>query len=388
MLVHVLQDKAGGITSIVTKLLAHMKGDGSRHAVLVDPLLDIHPRTSSALPADTVHRMTHRLPRENLFAVLRRLHRTIPRGPGILFAHDWLELAAAHRHDPGRTVVQVLHGDMEYYYQLAERHRDVVDVFVVCSEACQETLRARLPERHDDIRLVQTGVEITASRREAAAGPLRLCFCGRLDNGHKGVLDLPQIDAVLRARQVDVRWTVMGDGPDEAALRSAWHEGCDRVAWLGSIPNAAVREHMAQQDVLVLPSRQEGFPVVLLEAMATGLVPVVSDIRSGVPESVDQGDTGFRHPVGDIDGFAGAIQRLAEDRPQLERMSAAARQRIEERFALHRGIRKWDALVDECSATPRRPWRRTPVPYGSRLDRPWLPNRLVRLVRWRPGGTR
>ena len=62
-----------------------------------------------------------------------------------------------------------------------------------------------------------------------------------------------------------------------------------------------------QHDVLVMPSRNEGLPVALLEAGAAALIPVVSDLPSGIPEVVESGVSGYRVPVGDIRRFADAI---------------------------------------------------------------------------------
>lgn len=380
--VHVLPDKLGGVTEIVRNLLRHCaRVRGPHAAVLVDARADVHPRTTTPVPADAVVHVGHDLPRENLYSALKRLRAALPEGSGVLAAHDWLELAAAHHFDLRRPVIQVLHGDMEYYYLLAQRHQEVVDLFVTYSRACQDHLRSLLPARADDVRLVPYGIEMDTAQRTPVDGPLRLCFAGRLDHGHKGVLDLPKIDAELRARSVDVAWTVVGTGPDEAALREAWT--APDIHWAGRQPNATLRSMLAAQDVFVLPTRGEGFPVALLEAMAAGLVPVVCDIRSGVPEVVHEGRTGFRPAIGDLDGFVGAIQKLATDRTLLETMSRAARSEVAEAYEVRRCATQWDALFAACAARPRRPWRRTRVPYGSRLDRPWLPNALVRGVRRR-----
>ena len=62
-----------------------------------------------------------------------------------------------------------------------------------------------------------------------------------------------------------------------------------QVRWLGRLTTPALLDQYVAQDVFVLPTRAEGFPVALVEAMGAGLVPVVSDIESGVPEIVDAG---------------------------------------------------------------------------------------------------
>ena len=132
--VYVVPDKMGGLVSIVANLLAFRRPDNS-----TDTVVRVHNRFSTDtrfvghLAASQHVTIEHALPLENLYPVLRRLARAIPAGPGVLVANDLLELALLHYYDPGRTVVYILHGDHDYYYDLAVRHQPVIDVFVTYS---------------------------------------------------------------------------------------------------------------------------------------------------------------------------------------------------------------------------------------------------------------
>src|SRR6185295_1094198 len=201
-----------------------------------------------------------------------------------------------------------------------------------------------------------------------------------LEHGQKGVLELPAIAAGLRARSIDATWTIIGDGPDAAALRAAW-PASDGVRHLGAMTNAETIASLADHDVFVLPTRVEGLPVALLEAMGSGVVPVVSDIESGVPEVVTAGVSGLLPPVGDVEGFAAAIARLDADRPLLERMSAAARRTVEERFDVRDRVADYQALYARYAELYQPLAADATLHYGSRLDQPWIPNPFVRLVR-------
>jgi glycosyltransferase involved in cell wall biosynthesis len=130
-----------------------------------------------------------------------------------------------------------------------------------------------------------------------------------------------------------------------------------------------------------MPSRGEGLPVALLEGGAAALVPVVSDLESGIPEVVESGVSGYRAPVGDIAAFADAIVALDRDRDRLESMSAAVRDVVARRFdATERTVEyqrlfaRWRELKRARPAHPR-------LYYGSRLDQPWMPNSAVKLIR-------
>jgi glycosyltransferase involved in cell wall biosynthesis len=377
----VLPDALGGVASFVSHVARARPDDAppldvcwvrqrsSKHAA--------HPG-SLVLPARRTLRVAHDWPAENLFALLRRMRRAVGPGSGVLVANDFIGLAYAAWRDPGRSVVQILHGDAEAHYQLAERYGAHVDAFVAVSARIRDELARRLPGRTDHIHLLPSGVPIPERTRRPAGGPLRVVYSGRLDRA-KGALDLPEIDRQLAADGWEVRWTLFGAGPDEAALRRAF-DGCPRVEFAGALAPDEVADRLADHDAFVLPSRVEGLPLALLEAMAAGLVPVCSNLASGVRDVVDPGENGFLVPVGEPTRFAEAIATLARDRALLERASTAAAARVRARFDVKDRARAFFDLLRDLCESPRaaRPGlRRGP----SRLDRPWLPNPLVRAIR-------
>lgn len=375
----VLPDKVGGVVNIIDGLLRHRQPDTFRYgAVLTHNPLSSDTRFGGVLPGDWQRTVEFRSPVENFVSVLRRVRQAVPRGAGVLVANDLLELAMASRFETGKTVVQVLHGDHDYYYDLAVRHQHAVDAFVTYGRVMQRTLQARLPHRAADVHLLPYGIPLARAARHAVDGPLRLYVAGRLEHGQKGVFDLPAIDEVLAARGVDARWTVVGGGPDEAELRRRWTSG--RATFVGAVSRDEVVARATNQDVFVLPTRYEGVPVSLLEAMSVGLVPVASDIESGVREVVEHQRTGVLVPVGDIGAFAEAIAALDRDRSRLNAMGHAARAHV----AAQHDVRTCTDAYQQLFAgfnTLRRPRTGTSQPYGSTLDRPWIPNLAVRSVR-------
>jgi glycosyltransferase involved in cell wall biosynthesis len=378
--VFVLPDKLGGVFNYASNLLAHRAPDDFSYAAIrTDNTADTDTRSDEPLPADRDVRFTYSLPPENVHSVLRRLARDIAPGPGVVVASGWIELALTSVYDSGRAVVAINHGDFAYYYDLAVRHRDTIDAFVAISERMVHRLRELLPDRTDSIFLLPHGVDIPPETRTPSAGPLRLLYVGRLHRD-KGIADLPLIDRRLRERGIDVTWTIQGTGPHDAELRAAWSDRPD-VRWTGMQPMANVLALYRSHDVLVMPSRGEGLPVALLEGGAAGVVPVVSDLPSGIPEVVTPGVTGFRPATGDVKAFADAIERLASDRPLLEAMSAAVRARVADRFDATRCTAAYQALFARWRELKRPRPPASKLAYGSRLDRPWMPNSVVKALR-------
>jgi glycosyltransferase involved in cell wall biosynthesis len=95
-----------------------------------------------------------------------------------------------------------------------------------------------------------------------------------------------------------------------------WIAGAEKEAW------------MRQTNVFILPSRNEGLPMAMLEAMAWGKALIVSPV-GGIPEFVTDGVEGFLVPPDDIDAIADAIRKLAENPDLRRQMGLAARKRVE-----------------------------------------------------------
>ena len=372
--VYALPDKLGGVFNFCANLMAHRAGPMRTGAVLTHNRLDRDARSDEPLPADWQTVVEHS-PRENLYAPLRRMRRAIE-GDGALVCNDWLELATAAAY-PGRTVFSILHMDAPYYYDLASRHDADIDVYVTYTQYLRDRLLALLPHRADSIVLRRYGVRVRGQRRPSS-GPLRLLYSGRLDR-NKGVFDLPIIDAALRTGGVDVQWTMQGTGPDGDELRRAWPN--DSVRWCGRRSMPEVLAEYEQQDVLVMPSRHEGLPVALLEAGAAGMPVVVSDLPTGIPEVVHNGGTGYRLAAGDTTGFAAAITRLARDRDHLERAGQAMREQVSRDWNIETNASGYERLFERWAELRRPRAMGRVVPYGSRLDKRWMPNVMVRAVR-------
>ena len=126
-----------------------------------------------------------------------------------------------------------------------------------------------------------------------------------------------RIDSVMEifariAARVPARLLLVGDGPELATARRMARDldVADRVQSLGSQENVIPLLSIA--DLFLLPSAQESFGLAALEAMACG-VPVVASNAGGLPEVIDDGVTGFLHPIGDVDAMAASGLLLLSD---------------------------------------------------------------------------
>jgi glycosyltransferase involved in cell wall biosynthesis len=161
-----------------------------------------------------------------------------------------------------------------------------------------------------------------AALRLAHPGPLRIGQIGALVDHHKGQRVL--FEALRLAAPALARCPVLliGTGEDEAALRREARD-LPQVVFTGFVDNVA--DHLAALDLFVFPSREEGLGSVLIDAMAQGL-PIVASQVGGIPELIEDGQTGLLIPPGDAPALAAALTRLVADAELRARLGAAARQ--------------------------------------------------------------
>lgn len=161
------------------------------------------------------------------------------------------------------------------------------------------------------------------------------------------------LEAMARMQRPATLWCV-GDGPLRSVLeRQALALGLrGRVAWLGERED--VPALLGASDVFLLPSRSEGLPLTLLEAMAARRACVASDIGP-VREVLEGGEIGVRVPVADAGALAAALDRLAADAGLRQRLGEAARTRVETEFSSAANVarleRFYDGLMEEGGCT-------------------------------------
>lgn len=170
----------------------------------------------------------------------------------------------------------------------------------------------------------------------------RILFVGRLA-AVKGVPLLLEALFHLKGRHPQARLTLVGDGPERPSLEALTRrlDLSDLVEFAGYSDEAGVASHLAQADLLVLPSFAEGLPVVLMEAMAARL-PVIASRVAGVPELVDDGLSGFLFPPSDLETMIMRMDTLLSD-PQIGlKMGEAGREKV---MAEHDATREASKLL-------------------------------------------
>jgi glycosyltransferase involved in cell wall biosynthesis len=241
-------------------------------------------------------------------------------------------------------------------------------IFTQSGEDAETAVRARIAEAHRVV-WIGNGVELGRFhpgpidhdvRREFDLGPddRVVAFVGRLVKD-KGILELIQAMALVRSKMPSAKLLVIGEKnfPDVATKRVVQPLLEDAIAEGGlqdAIRFTGFRDDVPRllraADVMVLPSRGgEGMPRSIIEAMATGLPVVATNVR-GSREEVIHGETGLLVPPRDADRLAHAILELLSDPREAREMGTRGRQRAldlyDERIVLERQLSVYRRLVE------------------------------------------
>ncbi|MCP1675799.1 glycosyltransferase involved in cell wall biosynthesis [Natronocella acetinitrilica] len=270
--------------------------------------------------------------RKSVFVLLARMFRV----PAILHMHGG-EFDRFFWHETGPLRRAYIHAILRGCHRV-----------LVLSEHWRRFYSELLPP--DRIQILPNGVNVPMGSAGSPHLPPAVLFMGRLEAA-KGVFDLLQAFARLRSRGVDAELWLAGVGDDAGIRRLASDLGVvDDVRLLGWIDEVARLERLRRAWLFCLPSRAEGLPIALLEAMVTGLPAVVTRVGA-MPEVIIDGEQGLTVESGDIDGLEQALGRLLGDPALRECMGRSARDRVRRHFDIRNTLDALERLYGEIGVT-------------------------------------
>jgi glycosyltransferase involved in cell wall biosynthesis len=206
--------------------------------------------------------------------------------------------------------------------------------------------------------VIPPGVDTARFSGPVGPRPPRILFVGDLGRGasHKGLPDLLAALARVAGRHPGAELVVVGDGDNRAELeRTAVVLGLARhVRFLGHLEGAGLTEIYRSARMLVLPSHNDNFPLVVLEAMASRLAVVATRVGA-VPELVGDRERGILVEPGDVSGLAAALDLLLAEPALAERLGMAGRELVESDYTWSAQARKTELVFRQViEAAPGR----------------------------------
>lgn len=331
----------GGAELLLLSLIEEWRRRGRRVVVLItlprppgipDRTDALRRHTSHVYPLAELFPGEEELRAEFVHFLLRRYH------PGLLLiagSHFLYPLLPSIRENfPEMAIVDQLFND-QYYFPANRAYARYID----CTCVPDARIGRRLKEEHGEdpsrVAVIPHGVSLPEPGKGAVAnlvsasggnfsGHPIVAFFGRW-SAEKGPTDFVRIAAAVHGRVPQARFVMTGEGPEAEAVRAEIRgSGLEEVFCLPGFVDD-VHAWIAAADVVVVPSRLDGMPLILFEAQAL-MKPVVASRTGSIPEVIEEGVTGFVREPGDIGGFAEAICALLSDAELRRRVGAAARE--------------------------------------------------------------
>lgn len=222
-------------------------------------------------------------------------------------------------------------------------------VVVALGELWADRLRDIAPRAR--IVTIPNAVRLPPTTFRTHDSPLQVVFLGEIGE-RKGAFTLIAAWAKLATEPTvlgGARLLMAGDRQvDRARAMVAEHGIARSVTVRGWLTSAEVADLLARSDILVLPSRSEGQPMAVLEAMANG-VAVIAGNSGGIPEMIEDGRSGLLVPPDDVDALSAALRRLVNDGELRRSLAEAGRDRVRSEFDLDVVWRRFDKLYREVA---------------------------------------
>lgn len=260
---------------------------------------------------------------------------------------------------PGVCRIGTVQNDDPDWYAMIRLYHAHLDLAAAVSETIKSRLEAMPEFARVPVAYVPYGVPMPENLEPGLADsqrPLRILYLGRLQRTQKRVHLFPAMLDQLKQSGIPFHWTIAGEGPERPVLEAAMksEQPKQTVSFTGKVAYADVPALLARHDVYLLVSDYEGLPLSLLEAMGQGLVPVISDLPSGVRTVVNE-TTGIRVPLDQPTAYVEGMLRLHQHRDELRELSRNAREKVRQEFSIAAMTDRWLAAIPKPIVQPS-PW--------------------------------
>jgi glycosyltransferase involved in cell wall biosynthesis len=375
---HFHNGSGGGVLSVIRNILRYRQNPEIENHVIYTINKENTPAFSlPGLEGAASEQVFYFSSKWNFYYTCSKLAKLLPNQKALIVAHDWLELGMVSNLGLKNPVVFFVHGAYDYYYNLAEKHSAWIDNYITVANHISQHLVAQLQNRCSDISYLRFPVPDINCSIEKNFSEIKIIFAGRCEAA-KGYTLLPHIQIELQKRNISVNWHIVGEGSKENNQQDIWPTKTN-IKFHGILKNNELINLLCKSHILLLPSIAEGMPVVVIEAMKAGVVPIVNDLPCGVQELVMHNNTGYLVSDNKIPIYADYIERLCLDFDLMLTISMNAKNFANQLFNPILNTHICNSFLHLSSQKFR--VKKAKKIYGSRLDQIWLPNIFVSFLR-------
>ncbi|OBG21333.1 glycogen synthase [Mycolicibacterium celeriflavum] len=300
-----------------------------------------------------------------------------PWRPDVVHAHDWLvahpSIALAEYFDvPLVSTIHATEAGRHSGWVSGRISRQVhaveswmvheSDSLITCSRSMSDEITELFGPGLAETRVIRNGIDAARwpfAERQPRTGSAHLLYLGRLEY-EKGIHDAIAALPRIRRTHPGTTLTIAGEGTQQDWLveQARKHKVLKATSFAGHLDHDALVRMLHTADAAVLPSHYEPFGIVALEAAATGIPLVTSDV-GGLGEAVIDGQTGVSYPPRDVAALAAAVRSVLDDPQAAQQRAIAARERLTSEF-------EWHTIADETAQVYLAAKRREREPHRRR----------------------
>ena len=303
---------------------------------------------------------------------------------------------------PRPCIVMTCHGILPTLFEDMRRLSAYFDAVVVTNRLAQKLAVTTAGLDVSRVRYASYGTAcpdaLSFLSNKSSGDLFTLAYVGRIEQSQKRVMDVARILEELTKRKQRVRLIIAGDGPQADEFRKALERASDayhHIEWLGHVAASDLPAQVwSRADAMILTSSWETGPIVVWEAMAHGVVVVTSRYTgSGLEGALEDGRNCLQFDIGDSEGAAEAVCRMAKNSALRRELAEAAFQLVRDRYSQEASVDLWDKVLCGIVQLPKTAKPDTQVEHqlaSGRLDGwfpPWMACAVRRALRRKPPDT-
>lgn len=374
---HFLNGYKGGVYHVVKNLVTYSESDKINNHIIYVIETESFPGWIHNPIEGVASELIFRYSRyENLNHVFKRLASTFS-SRHILVAHDWFELGLVSHLGLTNPIVFLIHGCYAYYYDLYHKHKVNIDLALSVSKFSTDLLSA-----HGDVdkKIIFYRVPVRDfNSRLKSFDKLSIAVIAEdLNDPNKGLEKIKLINKELKKFSIPVEWHFAGSGFTKEELSTWWGSDFNIPFYYGYVPQDLLQSFYDKANIYLLPSQNEGVPVSLIEAMKAGCIPFVAIWGRNVEDVVIDGYTGCILEDSQPETYTKLLVDLFSNKGKAQIISQNASLVAITKYNLSSQIFEFENYLQGL------PTRKSVVRkfiYGSRLDKPWIPNVITIAIR-------
>ncbi len=379
---HFYNENGGGVLSVISNIIKFSSNPFIEHHIIFT--VNIHHSKNFLLPkvrdAASIN-VFYYSPKWNFYYTCKELKKFIQNENVFIVSHDWIALGMCSNLGLQNPLIHFLHGDYDYYYELSKKNSAVIDKFICVSPSIFEKMQYIFPDKKLDIHKCYFPVpSIKPLLKNNATKILQLFYIVKnLSDPNKNFALVSSIDKILQQNNIEVSWNIVGELAENDIIGINILKTLQNVRHYSWLENDHVFKILEQMDIFILPSKNEGLPVTLVESMKASLVPLVTNWRNATAELLMEGENGFYIELNNFKTYADKIILLHRNRNLLKTMGSEAAISANHLFNPSLNTSQIEDIILQSASSKK--IKNPNKVYGSRLDHPLIPNFITKTIR-------